>query len=206
MYANSHSGRLAEANGVSRGAVLEMLTSTIFDCAIYKGYGGRIARRDHAPGGFNLELGLKDVDLALATRRRRALLFASQDPQGHARPFFVRSPQDTARRSGAALPLGSLLRDRFQSAANARHAGEANEKALRSRTVFLALMKTGNRSMGSSFFFPFSLRLSRETERTQDADLSRLDWSALALLASRDCGVNVAPAIASSLRPTPAAK
>lgn len=27
-----------------------MLGSTIFDCLIYKGYGERIAQRDHRPG------------------------------------------------------------------------------------------------------------------------------------------------------------
>lgn len=30
--------------------VTEMLTSTIFDCIIYKGYGQRVANRDHSPG------------------------------------------------------------------------------------------------------------------------------------------------------------
>lgn len=36
-----------------------MLSSTIFDCLIYKGYGQRVSERDHKPGGFALELGLK---------------------------------------------------------------------------------------------------------------------------------------------------
>ena len=40
-----------------------MLTATIFDCAIYKGYGGRVAARNHAAGGFALHHGLKDVSL-----------------------------------------------------------------------------------------------------------------------------------------------
>ncbi|KAK7249804.1 3-hydroxyisobutyrate dehydrogenase [Aureococcus anophagefferens] len=54
---------LAEGHGVDREAVLAMLASTIFDCAIYRGYGGRVAGRDHAPGGFALHHGLKDVGL-----------------------------------------------------------------------------------------------------------------------------------------------
>ena len=49
--------------GLDREAVLGMLTATIFDCAIYKGYGGRVAARDHAAGGFALHHGLKDVSL-----------------------------------------------------------------------------------------------------------------------------------------------
>lgn len=36
---------LAEANGVDRVAVKDMLTSTIFDCLIYKGYGQRVSER-----------------------------------------------------------------------------------------------------------------------------------------------------------------
>jgi hypothetical protein len=60
---------------------MRMLNTTIFDCLIYKGYGDRVAQRSHEPGeplvgpGFQLELGLKDVTLALdgacAIRRTR---------------------------------------------------------------------------------------------------------------------------------------
>lgn len=50
---------LAEKSGLDRVAVMEMLTSTIFDCLIYKGYGMRTAHRQHIPNqpmvgpGFN---------------------------------------------------------------------------------------------------------------------------------------------------------
>ena len=72
-----------------------MLNSTIFDCLIYKGYGDRVARRSHVPGdplvgpGFQLELGLKDVTLAL----------------------------DAAHKVQAPMPIASLLHDRFLAAA-----------------------------------------------------------------------------------------
>ena len=59
-------------HGLDRQQVLRMLTSTIFDCAIYRGYGDRIARRDHSEGGFSMANGLKDArllrDAAAATR------------------------------------------------------------------------------------------------------------------------------------------
>lgn len=84
---------LAESEGVERQKLMEMLSSTIFDCAIYRGYGARVAQRDHRPGGFSLTLGLKDVSLAL----------------------------ETAHRQGLPLPFGSILRDRFLSAAQAGH-------------------------------------------------------------------------------------
>ena len=76
---------LAEANGVDRVAVKDMLTSTIFDCLIYKGYGQRVSERDHRPGGFALDLGLKDISLVL----------------------------DTAHKSNVAMPFGSVMKDNF---------------------------------------------------------------------------------------------
>ena len=59
---------LAEGNGVDRVEVMNMLSETIFNCLIYKGYGKRISERDHSPGGFALELGLKDVRLVSAVK------------------------------------------------------------------------------------------------------------------------------------------
>ena len=54
---------LSEKHGVDRVAVMQLLSSTIFDCLIYKGYGQRVSERDHKPGGFSLTLGYKDVSL-----------------------------------------------------------------------------------------------------------------------------------------------
>ena len=82
---------LTEGCGVDREAVRSMLTDTIFDCLIYKGYGQRVARRDHAPypnAHFALELGRKDVEL-------------------------VRS---TAADANVPMPIASLLSDRFSCA------------------------------------------------------------------------------------------
>ena len=70
IEAMAESLALAEANGVDRVAMMEMLNSTIFDCLIYKGYGQRVSERDHLPypdAHFALELGLKDVSLVSAT-------------------------------------------------------------------------------------------------------------------------------------------
>lgn len=79
---------MAEANGLDREQAAKILTSTIFDCIIYKGYGQRVSERDHRPGGFALDLGFKDVSLVL----------------------------DTAQKVDVAMPFGSVLRDRFVSA------------------------------------------------------------------------------------------
>ena len=82
---------LAEKSGLDRSKVMTMLNTTIFDCLIYKGYGDRVAQRSHVPGeplvgpGFQLELGLKDVTLAL----------------------------DVAHKVNAPMPFASTLHDRF---------------------------------------------------------------------------------------------
>jgi len=92
---------LAEKNGLDRVQVMNMLSSTIFDCLIYKGYGQRVSERDHKPGGFALELGLKDVALV----------------------------KDTAARSGVPMPVASVLHDRWL-AAYAKGRGEVDWSAV----------------------------------------------------------------------------
>ncbi len=81
---------LVESQGLDRTRVMDMLSATIFDCLIYKGYGQRISQRDHRPGGFSLDLGYKDVVLV----------------------------RETARRSKVPMPLASLLHDRFLASVN----------------------------------------------------------------------------------------
>ena len=54
---------MSQFKGVDSKEVIKLLSGTIFDCLIYKGYGQRVSERDHRPGGFSLDLGLKDVSL-----------------------------------------------------------------------------------------------------------------------------------------------
>lgn len=79
---------LSEKNGVDGKEVIKLLSGTIFDCLIYKGYGQRVSERDHRPGGFSLELGLKDVSLV----------------------------NQAARECNTPMPFLSVLLDRFVSA------------------------------------------------------------------------------------------
>lgn len=98
---------LAEKSGLDREDVMRMLNTTIFDCLIYKGYGDRIASRSHVPGeplvgpGFQLELGLKDVTLAL----------------------------DVAHTVNAPMPFASTLHDRFL-ASHAKGRGQMDWSAI----------------------------------------------------------------------------
>ncbi|MGH6882862.1 NAD(P)-dependent oxidoreductase [Hypericibacter sp.] len=76
---------LVAKGGIDKKEYLEILTSTLFGCPIYKGYGTMIAEGKFEPAGFAAPLGQKDIRLTLAA--------------GEA----LRVP----------LPLASLLRDRF---------------------------------------------------------------------------------------------
>lgn len=58
---------MAEKSGVERARVAEMLTKTLFAAPVYQRYGEMIAAKRHTPAGFKLPLGLKDVELVLAT-------------------------------------------------------------------------------------------------------------------------------------------
>lgn len=78
---------MAEKNGISRAAILNMLTSTLFNCQIYNGYSKRVIDADFDKVGFTVLLALKDMKLA----------------------------QDTATAARAPMPLLSLLCDRYVS-------------------------------------------------------------------------------------------
>lgn len=58
---------MAEKSGVERTKVFEMLTKTLFAAPVYQRYGEMVATKRHMPAGFKLALGLKDVELVLAT-------------------------------------------------------------------------------------------------------------------------------------------
>ncbi|MCW6506861.1 NAD(P)-dependent oxidoreductase [Lichenifustis flavocetrariae] len=79
---------LGVAHGLDPAAMLNIYTSTLFACRAYQSYSGGIAARRYEPAGFKLELGLKDVRLALAA--------------GDA--------------TNVSLPFGSALRDAMMSA------------------------------------------------------------------------------------------
>jgi 3-hydroxyisobutyrate dehydrogenase-like beta-hydroxyacid dehydrogenase len=57
---------LGDKGGIAPARLVDMLGRTIVGSPVMRGYGARIARGDYEPAGFRLELGLKDVSLALA--------------------------------------------------------------------------------------------------------------------------------------------
>ncbi len=76
---------LVSKGGVDTHQYLDVLTSTLFGAPVYKTYGALIADKKFEPAGFAAPLGAKDIRLALAA----------------------------AEELRVALPLASLLRDRF---------------------------------------------------------------------------------------------
>lgn len=54
---------LAEAGGVDRRAMLEVLTGTLFGAPVYQTYGDILADDRFRPAGFTAPLGLKDMNL-----------------------------------------------------------------------------------------------------------------------------------------------
>lgn len=65
--------------------LLELLTSTLFSAPVYKGYGAMIAKGNYEPAGFKLNLGLKDIGLAL----------------------------EAAQSMGVNMPIANAVRDQF---------------------------------------------------------------------------------------------
>jgi 3-hydroxyisobutyrate dehydrogenase-like beta-hydroxyacid dehydrogenase len=69
----------ARKSGIETAALLDFLTSTLFNAPVYKTYGGLIVQGKHDEVGFALPLGLKDVRLVLeaADARRVPMPIAS---------------------------------------------------------------------------------------------------------------------------------
>jgi 3-hydroxyisobutyrate dehydrogenase-like beta-hydroxyacid dehydrogenase len=88
---------LVEANDIPADQFLSLITSTLFDAPVYKGYGAIIGRRQYEPAGFKLALGFKDLRLALAA----------------------------AEAAHVPLPFASILRDNFLDAI--AHGDEAKD-------------------------------------------------------------------------------
>jgi 3-hydroxyisobutyrate dehydrogenase-like beta-hydroxyacid dehydrogenase len=78
----------ARKSGVDAAALLDFLTSTLFNAPVYKTYGGLIVEGKHDQVGFALPLGLKDVRLVLQAADAQAV----------------------------PMPIASVLRDRFLTA------------------------------------------------------------------------------------------
>ncbi|MCU7826262.1 NAD(P)-dependent oxidoreductase [Kitasatospora sp. DSM 101779] len=67
VEAVSEATALGEASGLAAADLLSVLTGTVFPGPVYEGYGAMIAERRYEPAGFRLDLGFKDVGLALDT-------------------------------------------------------------------------------------------------------------------------------------------
>jgi len=67
IEAMAEASAMAEKNGVPRADLLNMLTSTIFNCPIYVNYGKSMIQAQYEPAGFPVPLILKDMQLVQRT-------------------------------------------------------------------------------------------------------------------------------------------
>jgi 3-hydroxyisobutyrate dehydrogenase-like beta-hydroxyacid dehydrogenase len=67
IEAMAEASAMAEKNGVPRADLLNMLSSTIFNCPIYVNYGKGIINAQFEPAGFPIPLILKDMHLVQKT-------------------------------------------------------------------------------------------------------------------------------------------
>jgi 3-hydroxyisobutyrate dehydrogenase-like beta-hydroxyacid dehydrogenase len=65
LEAMGEAAALVRAHGIDAGAMLEVLTNTLFAAPVYKTYGRLIAEQRYRPAAFTMALGLKDVRVAL---------------------------------------------------------------------------------------------------------------------------------------------
>jgi 3-hydroxyisobutyrate dehydrogenase-like beta-hydroxyacid dehydrogenase len=64
---------LSRASGVSAEDFLNVITNTSLAAPAYRNYGKLMAERAYEPAQFSMALGLKDVELALATAREKGV-------------------------------------------------------------------------------------------------------------------------------------
>ena len=70
---------LVAKSGVSTGLFLDILTSTSLAAPAYKNYGRLMVEGRYEPAQFPMTLGLKDVELALATAREKGVPLPSAE-------------------------------------------------------------------------------------------------------------------------------
>ncbi|MGH8669142.1 MAG: NAD(P)-dependent oxidoreductase [Burkholderiales bacterium] len=64
---------LARSSGVSPQGFLDVITGTSLAAPAYRNYGKLMVERKYEPAQFSMQLGLKDVELALATAREHGV-------------------------------------------------------------------------------------------------------------------------------------
>jgi 3-hydroxyisobutyrate dehydrogenase-like beta-hydroxyacid dehydrogenase len=70
---------LTRKSGVAADVFLNILTSTSLAAPAYKNYGKLMVERAYEPAQFSMELGLKDVELALSTAREKGVPLPSAE-------------------------------------------------------------------------------------------------------------------------------
>jgi 3-hydroxyisobutyrate dehydrogenase-like beta-hydroxyacid dehydrogenase len=101
---------LIRESNVAPEVFLNILTSTSLAAPAYKNYGKLMVEGVYEPAQFSMELGLKDVELALATAREQGIALPSAElirghliraiARGHGRKDWAALAEYGARESG----------------------------------------------------------------------------------------------------------
>jgi 3-hydroxyisobutyrate dehydrogenase-like beta-hydroxyacid dehydrogenase len=99
---------LVRAGGVAAQVFLDIITRTSLAAPAYKNYGRQMVERAYEPAQFSMELGLKDVELALAAAREKGVPLPSAQlikahlekaiAQGHGHKDWAALAEDLAAR------------------------------------------------------------------------------------------------------------
>src|SRR6266536_683302 len=120
---------LVEANGIAADQFLELITSTVFDAPVYKGYGGTIGAGDTSPRASSWRLGSRTLDwhwrpgkrpMCLCRWRAFCAIISSMPSLTETRP-----------RTGRRLPKSPCATPAFPTAASRPSAPETNSAAHR---------------------------------------------------------------------------
>lgn len=80
IQALGESVAMTERHGVDPAMFHELLTSTLFDGVVYRGYGAEIVDQSYDPPGFVMALGFKDLKLAEEVAAERDVVLPTAPP------------------------------------------------------------------------------------------------------------------------------
>jgi len=115
IQAMGESIAMTERHGVDPGLFHELLTSTLFDGVVYRGYGAEIVNGTYDPPGFVMALGFKDLRLAEEVARERGVALPTAPALRRVYEVALADPELAGYDWGAAAEV--MRRDLYHASA-----------------------------------------------------------------------------------------
>ncbi len=96
---------MTERHGVDPGMFHELLTSTLFDGVVYRGYGSEIVDHSYDPPGFIMTLGFKDLKLAEEVAAEREVVLPTAPSMHRVYEIALADPELATYDWGAAAEV-----------------------------------------------------------------------------------------------------